>query len=95
MQVTPCQSVPAARAEPYYTVQLLLSCSILLARMPIAVPTQCGYFAGSGILRTSQFDDVRWDEGAHRAALADVLRVHEWSYVLSIKQVQLPCSLQS
>ena len=43
--------------------------------------------AERGILRTSSFQDLRWDEGAHPAAVSDVLRVHEWSYVLAVKQV--------
>ena len=43
--------------------------------------------ADKGILRTTRFGDLRWDESAYPAAVSDVLRVHEWSYVLAIKQV--------
>ena len=43
--------------------------------------------ADKGILRTSRYGDLRWDESAYPAAVSDVLRVHEWSYVLAIKQV--------
>ena len=41
-----------------------------------------------GVLRSSLFSQCRWAE-AERAELADILRVHEFSY---IKKVQLHCA---
>ena len=41
--------------------------------------------AGWGILRTDEFGGLRWEEGSRRAALADVMRVHEWNYVKRIQ----------
>lgn len=43
--------------------------------------------AEDGILRTEEFDSLEWDEEDHFAPLADILRVHEWTYVRKI-QVQ-------
>lgn len=40
---------------------------------------------GWGILRTDEFSGLRWEEGSRRAALADVMRVHEWNYVKRIQ----------
>ncbi|KAL4431738.1 hypothetical protein ABPG77_002954 [Micractinium sp. CCAP 211/92] len=41
-----------------------------------------------GILRTAEFEGgLRWDEGSKRAALGDVLRVHDWNYVRRIQMV--------
>jgi hypothetical protein len=38
----------------------------------------------NGILRSSDVDAV-WEESCPKASLADVLRVHEWSYVRKIQ----------
>lgn len=39
-----------------------------------------------GILRSAEFQGgLRWDEGSKRAALGDVLRVHDWNYVRRIQ----------
>ncbi|KAL4440406.1 hypothetical protein ABPG75_003407 [Micractinium tetrahymenae] len=41
-----------------------------------------------GILRTAEFQGgLRWDEGSKRAAIGDVLRVHDWNYVRRIQTV--------
>ena len=43
---------------------------------------------GVGILKTSEFDElVRWDERPRRAAIGDILRVHNWAYVRKIQTV--------
>ena len=47
--------------------------------------------AGRGILRGREFERLRWEGGPLRAALVDVLRVHEWAYVRALQQV-LPSS---
>ncbi|KAK9837158.1 hypothetical protein WJX81_006872 [Elliptochloris bilobata] len=39
-----------------------------------------------GILRGREFARLRWEGGPLRAALADVLRVHEWAYVRALQQ---------
>lgn len=42
--------------------------------------------AGWGILRSAEFGGaLRWDEGPQRAAMADILRVHDWNYVKRIQ----------
>lgn len=43
--------------------------------------------AGRGILRGREFGRLRWEGGPLRAALVDVLRVHEWAYVRALQQV--------
>ena len=43
--------------------------------------------AGRGILRGREFERLRWEGGPLRAALVDVLRVHEWAYVRALQQV--------
>ena len=51
---------------------------------PLNPPSGLGAYAlvQWGILRTSEFEGaVRWDERSQRAALGDVLRVHDWPYV--------------
>ncbi len=45
----------------------------------------CPIAPGWGILRTDEFAGLRWEEGSRRAALADVMRVHEWNYVKRIQ----------
>ncbi len=40
-----------------------------------------------GILRSPEFDALQWDENAPPAAIADVLRVHEYSYVNQIQSI--------
>ena len=47
--------------------------------------------AGWGILRTDEFGGLRWEEGSRRAALADVMRVHEWNYVKRIQVGSAAC----
>lgn len=43
---------------------------------------------GVGILRTKDFEGaIRWDERPRRAALGDILRVHDWAYVRKIQAV--------
>ncbi|PSC72014.1 histone deacetylase [Micractinium conductrix] len=50
----------------------------------LTVLTQPGW----GILRTSEFTpSLRWDEASKRAALGDILRVHDWNYVRRIQMV--------
>ena len=48
--------------------------------------------AGRGILRGREFEWLRWEGGPLRAALADVLRVHEWAYVRALQQVPPSCA---
>lgn len=36
---------------------------------------------GNGALRAREFERVVWEEGNSPAAAADVLRVHDWSYL--------------
>ena len=44
--------------------------------------------AARGSLRTADLAGrLRWDEGSKRAALGDVLRVHDWKYVRHIQNV--------
>ncbi len=40
-----------------------------------------------GVLRSPEFDALQWDENAPIAAMADVLRVHEYSYVSHIQSI--------
>ena len=47
--------------------------------------SNCPNAPGWGILRTDEFAGLRWEEGSRRAALADVMRVHEWNYVKRIQ----------
>lgn len=43
---------------------------------------------GVGILRTVDFSGaLRWDERPRRAALGDIMRVHDWAYVRKIQAV--------
>ncbi|KAI3431427.1 hypothetical protein D9Q98_004480 [Chlorella vulgaris] len=43
---------------------------------------------GWGILKCEEFEGaLRWDEGSKRAAIGDVLRVHDWNYVRKIQAV--------
>ena len=46
----------------------------------------------TGILRTGEFRNVRWKGEARRAAIADVLKVHEYAYVEKISEMasQIP-----
>lgn len=48
--------------------------------------------AGRGILRGREFERLRWEGGPLRAALVDVLRVHEWAYVRALQQVPPSCA---
>eukprot|EP00977_Amphora_coffeiformis_P003804 scaffold765_cov160-Amphora_coffeaeformis.AAC.5 len=41
----------------------------------------------TGILRTGEFRNVRWKNEARRAAIADVLKVHEYAYVERISEM--------
>ena len=41
----------------------------------------------TGILRGGEFGNLQWMEEARRAAIADVLKVHEYSYVESISRM--------
>jgi acetoin utilization deacetylase AcuC-like enzyme/ankyrin repeat protein len=48
---------------------------------------------GAGILKTAEFLSggpalLNWDERPHRAAMADILRVHDWAYV---RKIQMLC----
>ncbi len=61
---------------------------------PHPFPPAC---ADWGILRTAEFEGgLRWDEGSKRAALGDVLRVHDWNYVrrIQVRWGQLAASTQ-
>ncbi len=40
-----------------------------------------------GVLRSPEFDALQWDENPPRAAMADVLRVHEYNYVSNIQSL--------
>lgn len=42
--------------------------------------------AGQGILRSTLFKRLAWDESSPPVTMADLLRIHEWNYVLSIKE---------
>lgn len=41
----------------------------------------------TGILRTGEFGNLVWNDKARRAAISDVLKVHEYTYVESISQM--------
>jgi len=41
----------------------------------------------TGILRSAEFDSAKWEGECRRAAMADVLKVHEYKYVENISQV--------
>ncbi|KAL0037126.1 hypothetical protein WJX79_001631 [Trebouxia sp. C0005] len=41
----------------------------------------------TGILRSSEFSTLEWDETSRRGCMADILRVHEWSYVRSLQHM--------
>ncbi len=43
--------------------------------------------AATGILRSSEFSTLEWDETSRRGCMADILRVHEWSYVRSLQHM--------
>ena len=69
--------------------------SIMMKTCLLAIPLHndcpseamsCAGCPGNGTLRSNEFNDVRWETDCRPAAMADVLRVHEWSYVLSLKQ---------
>jgi hypothetical protein len=38
---------------------------------------------------------LRWDEGSKRAAIGDVLRVHDWNYVRKIQVRGLKHTMRS
>lgn len=42
--------------------------------------------AKSGILRTRTFSRISWEEDSPAASLADILRVHDWSYIKALAQ---------
>ncbi|KAL3144011.1 hypothetical protein ABBQ32_003818 [Trebouxia sp. C0010 RCD-2024] len=41
----------------------------------------------SGILRSAEFSNLQWDERSQPGCMADILRVHDWSYVRSIQHL--------
>lgn len=41
----------------------------------------------TGILRSSEFSTLQWDETSRQGCMADILRVHEWSYVRSLQHM--------
>lgn len=43
--------------------------------------------AASGILRSAEFSNLQWDERSQPGCMADILRVHDWSYVRSIQHL--------
>ena len=45
------------------------------------------WFAASGILRSSEFSSLKWHESSERGCMADILRVHDWSYVRSLQHM--------
>lgn len=45
------------------------------------------WHAASGILRSSEFSSLQWDERSEPGCMADILRVHDWSYVRSIQHM--------
>lgn len=42
--------------------------------------------AGCGILRSSEFASAQWRFDVEALPLADLLRVHDWNYVRSVRQ---------
>lgn len=51
----------------------------------------CVSITDDGILRSSEFEGLHWDEEDRFAPLGDILKVHEWTY---IRQIQVSCSYQ-
>lgn len=41
----------------------------------------------TGILRSAEFDNLKWEGDCRRASIADVLKVHEFKYVENISQL--------
>jgi len=50
-----------------------------------------------GILRGAEFDGCRWEAEARRASLADILKIHEYSYIENINRLcnQIPDNPQA
>lgn len=51
--------------------------------------------ADLGILHGAEFQGLQWDINSQRAALGDVLRVHEWSYVDLLQKASASCTGES
>lgn len=66
-------------AKPMHTVQH----ELLLSRFHIFFI----WHAAHGILRSSEFSNLQWDERSQPGCMADILRVHDWSYVRSIQHL--------
>lgn len=71
---------PAALRLPVGNLQ----CSRM--RSGVSITKLC---AEEGILRSSEFAHLQWDERDRLAPLSDILRVHEWNYV---RKIQVSCT---
>jgi hypothetical protein len=67
-----------------------LSCSALYDSVSTHVVNACAVQVlvdrRTGILRSGKFADCTWAEDCHPVAMTDVLRVHAWKYVKSIRE---------
>jgi hypothetical protein len=71
---------------PTFLVKTHLPESLLVVYSCAPVRAFC-CLAATGILRSSEFSTLEWDETSRRGCMADILRVHEWSYVRSLQHM--------
>lgn len=76
--------VHTACANTGHTGPLLSTGACYLKLPPQAFPFGP---AASGILRSAEFSNLQWDERSQPGCMADILRVHDWSYVRSIQHL--------
>ena len=94
------KAVPSNRCWRLCTVRLPVSMparlvSSLLSTSDYATPVRNGrgaFHADLGILHSSEFLDLRWESSSQRAAMSDVLRVHEWAYVSLLQKASGSCT---
>ena len=72
------QSVSLVRAHPPLSLFVVYSYASICAFCCLAA---------TGILRSSEFSTLEWNETSRRGCMADILRVHEWSYVRSLQHM--------
>lgn len=67
---------------PLLQLLLLTPISLLLLFLLVQVLVH----PSSGVLRASEFRHLEWADSSPPASLADILRVHDVSYVFRLKQ---------
>ncbi|CAM9429001.1 unnamed protein product, partial [Chrysoparadoxa australica] len=86
------QELPSTLILHHPLCERHFSCLPIIRRGPSPPPENVNrlkviYGEGCGVLRSKEFEDLEWNSEPNRAQLADVLRVHEYSYVEHLQKL--------